>query len=222
MLDTEGGGVATMECLVNRTAMIRQKVPGWTLGDELNSGFYGPINRGYAQTRDLHPKTIAKYEQDIDEVRAGSNVIQGRTDQGYPGDPNWQGPGRVLVPDNPKEVYNYWVGKRNGVDFSHASSAKFAEEVLSGGPKFADTGSDAAKRKIIEDRGAATFSDIPEGFAVSPEQEDRIDVPELDQPAYTDIPEGFKAGTIELKQPNHQRINPPSNPSNPLQNSLTA
>jgi hypothetical protein len=132
MLDTEGGGVATMEALVNRTAMIRQKIPDWTLNDELNSGFYGPINRGYAQTRELSPKAMAQYQNDIDAVRAGSNVIQGRTDQGYRGDPNWRGPGRVHVPGSPNEIYNFWTGKRGGVSFSHADAAEFAENVASG------------------------------------------------------------------------------------------
>ena len=126
MLDTEGGGVATMEALVNRVAMIRQRVPDWTIWDELNSGFYGPIKRGHAQTLKLHPDTIARYQRDIDVVRSGSNVVKGRTDQGYPGDPNWRGPGRVHVADNPKEVYNYWTGKRRGIQFSHADAARFA------------------------------------------------------------------------------------------------
>ena len=135
MLDTEGGGAATMEALVNRTAMIREKIPGWTINDELNSGFYGPINRGYAQTIEIDPSREARYQQDIDEVRAGSNIIQGRTDQGYPGDPNWRGPGRVHVPDAPKEIYNYWTGERAGVSFTHEDSAEFANKVTSaGGP----------------------------------------------------------------------------------------
>lgn len=126
MLDTEGGGAATMEALINRVAMIRQKIPDWTIWDELNSGFYGPIKRGYAQTRELAAGEIQQYEADIAAVRAGSNIIRGRTDQGYPGDPNWAGPGRVQVASNPKEVYNYWRGKRRGVVFSHAEAAQFA------------------------------------------------------------------------------------------------
>ena len=128
MMDTEGGGAATVESLVNRVAMIRQKVPGWTIWDELNSGFYGPIKRGYAQTLNLHSGTIAKYQHEINIVRAGSNILRGRTDQGYKGDPNWQGPGRVHVSSNPKEIYNYWVGSRRGAQFSHADSARFASE----------------------------------------------------------------------------------------------
>ena len=169
MLDTEGGGAATMESLVNRTAMIREKIPGWTLNDELNSGFYGPINRGYAQTRDLHPGAVAKYQEDIDKVRAGSNIIEGRTDQGYPGDPNWRGPGRVHVPENPREIYNFWTGERAGVTFTHEDSAEFAKKVQSGGPT-----------------SATTYSDIPEGFAVASQQQT-----EQQAPQYADIPEGF-------------------------------
>lgn len=127
MMDTEGGGAATVEALVNRVAMIRQRIPDWGIWDELNSGFYGPINRGHAQTLKLHPDTIAQYDREIEKVRAGSNIIRGRTDQGYPGDPNWQGPGRVRVASNPREVYNYWTGKRRGIHFSHEDSARFAQ-----------------------------------------------------------------------------------------------
>ena len=133
MLDTEGGGVATMEALVNRVAMIRQRIPDWSLWDELNSGFYGPINRGYAQTRKLSEGAIAQYQKDIDAVRAGSNVIQGRTDQGYRGDPNFYGPGRVAVQGQPNESYNFWTGRRRGVDFSHKDAAQFAHQVSGGG-----------------------------------------------------------------------------------------
>jgi hypothetical protein len=132
MLDTEGGGVATMEALTNRVAMIRQRIPDWTIGKELRSGFYGPINRGYAQTLKLHPDSVARYQRDIDIVRAGSNLIRGRTDQGSKNDPNVSGPGRVRIASNPHEVYNYWQGRRRGakgwVNFSHADSARFAGE----------------------------------------------------------------------------------------------
>jgi hypothetical protein len=184
MLDTEGGGKATMEALVNRTAMIRQKIPDWSLKDELTSGFYGPINRGYAQTLNLHPDTIKRYQQDIDAVRAGSNVIAGRTDQGYRGDPNSQGPGRVIPPGSSKdEIYNYWTGKRQGVNFSHADAADFADQVLRGGPKFGSTAEDWAKQEIAKQR-AAQYSDIPEGFSVPPAQAQQ----------YSDIPEGFSVG----------------------------
>ena len=194
MLDTEGGGKATMEALVNSTAMIRQKIPDWSLKDELTSGFYGPINRGYAQTLNLHPDTIKRYQQDIDAVRAGSNVIAGRTDQGYRGDPNWQGPGRVIPPGSSRdEIYNYWVGKRRGVDFSHEDSANFAGQVLSGGPKFADTGSTSAKQAVIQGR---QYSDIPEGFSVPPEE----------APQYSDIPEGF---SVREEPPPEQAPVPP-------------
>ena len=162
MLDTEGGGEATMEALVNRTAMIREKIPGWTLNDELNSGFYGPINRGYAQTLKLHPGTVEKYQEYIDAVRSGSNVIKGRTDQGYKGDPNWQGPGRVHVPENPNEIYNYWTGERNGVQFTHEDSAKFAQKVSLG-----EVTSQSAKGQVpegYEEIAEASTPQVPEGY----------------------------------------------------------
>ena len=127
MLSMEGGGVPTMEALVNRTAMIRQKVPDWKLSDELNSGFYGPINKGYAQQRYIGPEEASQYQRVFNEVAAGSNVIKGRTDQGSKNDPNVHGPGRVDVPDMPNEVYNFWTGNRNGQVFSYEDSAIFVK-----------------------------------------------------------------------------------------------
>ena len=81
-----------MEALVNRTAMIREKVPGWTINDELNSGFYGPINSGAAQRIQIDSSRAEKYQEDIDAVRSGSNIIEGRTDQGSRNDTQRAGP----------------------------------------------------------------------------------------------------------------------------------
>jgi hypothetical protein len=154
MLETEGGGTATMEALVNRTAMIRQKVPDWTISKELTSGFYGPINKGKAQRTPISLDAAQRYQQIFDDVASGSNVIQGRTDQGWKGDPNASGPGRVEVPGN-DDIYNYWTGKRGGHEFSHADSARFAENILAAGPKFVDIGSESAKEAVVKGRAPA-------------------------------------------------------------------
>jgi hypothetical protein len=54
-------------------------------------------------------------------------LIQGRTDQGMVGDPNWQGPGRVPVAGT-NEIYNFWKGTRGGRYYSHADTQRFAEQ----------------------------------------------------------------------------------------------
>ena len=59
MMNTEGGGAATVEALFNRTSMIRQKIPGYSIKDELRSGFYGPINKGFAQRRAIGAQEAA-------------------------------------------------------------------------------------------------------------------------------------------------------------------
>jgi hypothetical protein len=134
MLATEGGGTATMEALFNRTAMIRQKIPGYSLRDELRSGFYGPINSGKAQRTAISEAMARRYQNQIDRALSGSNLIQGRTDQGTYGDPNANGPGRVSYPGMSRsEIYNFWRGhrgpRRGGYDFNYRDTASWAEHV---------------------------------------------------------------------------------------------
>ncbi|RZN13902.1 hypothetical protein, partial [Bradyrhizobium sp. Leo121] len=129
MMATEGGGSATVEALFNRVAMIRKKVPGYSISDELRSGFYGPINTGKAQRTAITPAMRQRYDREIARVLGGSNIIQGRTDQGTFGDPNANGPGRVFFPGmSRREIYNFWKGSRRGRQFTYQDSARFAEE----------------------------------------------------------------------------------------------
>jgi hypothetical protein len=128
MLATESGArglapVATMEALINRSIMT-----GNTIGQELRSGFYGPINKGIAQRTGISAGDRAAYERVLNTVAAGSNLILGRTDQGSGNDPNVRGPGRVPVPGT-REIYNFWKGRRGGRDFSHADAQRFAEDM---------------------------------------------------------------------------------------------
>lgn len=130
MMATEGGGrggQGAVEALFNRVAMIRQKVPGYTIAQELRSGFYGPLNRG---ARPHIGAALAARDQAIlNEVYGGSDLIQGRTDQGTFGDPNAAGPGRVRFPGMQRsEIYNFWKGSRGGFGFSHEDSRRFAEQ----------------------------------------------------------------------------------------------
>jgi hypothetical protein len=115
--------------LFNRTAMIRQKVPGYSIKDELHSGFYGPINRGAAGRTAISAAAAAKYDKQIAQVAAGSDIIQGRTDQGTIGDPNASGPGRITYPGMSRsEIYNFWKGSRRGRAFTYEDTRRFAEQ----------------------------------------------------------------------------------------------
>jgi hypothetical protein len=117
------GTTATMETLLNRSIMV-----GNTIWQELNSGFYGPINKGIAQRRGLNAKEQQFAQDAINNAAGGSDLTEGRTDQGSGNDPNVRGPGRVKVPGT-NEVYNYWTGTRRGRSYSHADAARFAEEM---------------------------------------------------------------------------------------------
>jgi hypothetical protein len=124
MMRTEGGGVHTVEAAMNRVAMIKQRVPGYTLKDELKSGFYGPLNKG-AGRQAIGDAEAGRYNKMIEQAGAGSDTIKGRTNQGMPSDPGARLPGRVPI-EGSSEVYNYWEGRRKGQEFSTADSAAFA------------------------------------------------------------------------------------------------
>ena len=167
MMRSEGGGAPTVEALMNRTQMIRQKVPGYGIGDELRSGFYGPINRGQTGGP-LSENERAKYDKTLSEVVGGSDYIQGRTNQGMASDPGAGLPGRVRVPGS-SEVYNYWEGRRKGVNFSTADSARFAREQLdrrmAAGNKIEGTGKisvdvNAPKGTKVDAQGGGIFKDV--------------------------------------------------------------
>ena len=138
MLQSEESGVgprtATAEALFNRVAMIRKLDPTWTIAKELNSGFYGPINRAHQAGHELpitHGRSRAQSEAALGSTAGGSMVAVGRTDQGMAGDPNAAGPGRVKVPGT-HGIFNFWKGDRDNhrFKFTHADSARFAEEEM--------------------------------------------------------------------------------------------
>lgn len=60
-----------------------------SLSQAVHSGFYGPVNRGEAQRHTPTSKELAAADAAILKVRGGSNLIDYRTDQGSPGDPNF-------------------------------------------------------------------------------------------------------------------------------------
>jgi hypothetical protein len=175
MLQSEESGVgprtATMEALLNRTLMIQKKNPAWTIAKELDSGFYGPINRAHKAGHELpttRGRSRAQSEAAVASAASGSMVAQGRTDQGMAGDPNAGGPGRVRVPGT-SGIFNFWKGSRPGAgNFSWADSERFAEQeraIAAGGGRGAI---DASLRGITGgDLGSANvsvdFKNMPKG-----------------------------------------------------------
>lgn len=56
----------------------------------VHSGFFGPINRGEAQRHIINIVERKLADVALEKVRNGSNILDYRTDQGMPGDPNYQ------------------------------------------------------------------------------------------------------------------------------------
>ena len=119
MLYTEDAAnpLPVIESLFNRTLYVRTRDPKRTLAQMITGGFYGPYNRGKypdALARVARSAILkAKFNNAIDAALAGSNVINGYTDQGLPTDPNgWRTP-RMWING---EVFNDWGGGPGGHD----------------------------------------------------------------------------------------------------------
>lgn len=123
MMITEDGAhpVPCLESLFNRTLYVNSHGQNRSLLYMLHSGFYGPYNRGaYPQTiRNLHTnlKLQAQMNAAIDTVMAGSDFIQGFTDQGLPTDPNGNRQPQMHLGGN---IFNDWGGGPGGHDGAEA------------------------------------------------------------------------------------------------------
>jgi hypothetical protein len=112
--------IGPMESFANRISMT-----GWSPARMLYSGFYGPINHGQlgAAMRELqrNPQLMDRMNIAIDTVGSGSNILGGATDQGSPGDRNYNWPGGRVIRGH--EVYNDWGGFKG-----HGFSRRWRED----------------------------------------------------------------------------------------------
>jgi hypothetical protein len=104
-------GPAAVESLMNRAAYSHK-----SLSQMLHGGFYGPFNNGAIRSHIAlmrsNPKAFAQMNRSIDQALGGSDVIEGHTDQGGPGDPNydWERAGSHKMFGH--EVYGDWLRGR--------------------------------------------------------------------------------------------------------------
>jgi hypothetical protein len=106
---------------VAESAMNRAAMTGRSMASILGGGarsFYGPVRRGLIEPtmRSMSAKTLAARYAQIDAGLAGGNTVQGATDQGSAGDPNFVTGGH-FIPDVNRERFNDWGGYR-GVQYS--------------------------------------------------------------------------------------------------------
>jgi hypothetical protein len=127
-----GARTGVVEALFNRMAMT-----GGTVAQGMHNGFYGPINGGQVHwTGSAADWKAMRY---IDEALAGSNLIQGYTDQGSRGDPNYER-GGVGININ-GERFNDWGGAGSRStrwrleQQRHVREGGGAKALPSGGPK---------------------------------------------------------------------------------------
>ena len=112
-----------VESLMNRTALVNQQrvkkgLAPLTLKDMMQGhpsiaggqSFYGPVRKGQLgpgmSRMQNDPKFAARQNKIIDQALGGSNVTEGHTDQGGPGDPNYAAGGGITFPN--KERYGDW------------------------------------------------------------------------------------------------------------------
>lgn len=138
-LEDQRNPTSAIESLANRFGYVnseraKQGLPPVTVDQMLNSGFYGPINRGglpgAVNTINNNPALSSRYGRAIDAVTGGSNMIRGFTDQGLPTDPNgWRQPQLSLGTGN---IFNDWNGGGRLGAGDYRNAAAYREYLMRG------------------------------------------------------------------------------------------
>lgn len=169
MAVTEGARdpVPVIESLANRLGYVNSErakrgLPPVTVEQMLNSGFYGPINRGElpgAISRlNRDPGLASRMNSAIDTVSGGSNITQGFTDQGLPSDPNgWRTP-RIARGGN---VFNDWNGGGRFSAGDYRNAAAYRERLQAG--VAAEGGGATPLRRVIIQKNDADFGSSSTG-----------------------------------------------------------
>ncbi len=126
MLLSEGTPLQSCESLFNRVMYERAAGETQSLMWMIQSGFYGPYNRGeypafIARIR-ASQATVVQLNTAIETAMSGSDTIMGYTDQGMSTDPNGQHQPQIRVGGN---VFNDWGGGVGGHAGAAAWRAKF-------------------------------------------------------------------------------------------------
>ncbi len=124
MLLSEGTPLQSCESYFNRVMYVRSSGKAQSLMQMIQSGFYGPYNRGeypafIARIRGSQA-TVVQLNTAIETAMSGSDTIMGYTDQGLPTDPNGQHQPQVHIGGN---IFNDWGGGPGG----HAGAAAWRE-----------------------------------------------------------------------------------------------
>lgn len=155
------------ESLLNRTLYVNSHGQGKTLKQMIQGGFYGPYNRGmYPRTiAQLHnsPALQARMNAAIAGVMAGSDDIEGYTDQGLPSDPNGMRQPQLHLGGN---IFNDWGGGPGGHDGAEAWRQTFENSALQAALKIVITGEAVDVIGILSDLEITGVYDAPTEAAV--------------------------------------------------------
>jgi peptidoglycan hydrolase-like protein with peptidoglycan-binding domain len=123
--------LSVLESLFNRTNYVN--AGGWkrTLAQMITGGFYGPYNRreyprALAEMR-MSPVLQVRLNKALDDALAGSNSIEGYTDQGLPTDPNGRRLPQMRIGG---DVFNDWAGGPGGAKGAEAWRQDFLSQAF--------------------------------------------------------------------------------------------
>jgi hypothetical protein len=124
-LENPGAGPAVVESLMNRMDYAGGTIEKGLGINNRGRSFYGPVRRGLDLSRERelerNPRKMVRLMSQIDRALGGSNTVQGHTDQGSAGDPNYTAGGTGVNIN--RERFNDWGGGPGG----HQGARRFRE-----------------------------------------------------------------------------------------------